>query len=128
MFRIKYGRGSTCGIALLKACTRGKLIVHIPDGRTGGDDKDDFQLDYDRVEDRITVICMMNTAYRTHRNRMYQHYSEKMEALQLQHESEGKPYTEVEIFAEVLGTKAGYVRGLGCSVRSIGSSSSNFVH
>ncbi|KAB1206015.1 hypothetical protein CJ030_MR7G009244 [Morella rubra] len=49
---------------------------------------------------------------------------EKMEALQLQHESEGKSYTEVEIFAEVLGTKAGYVRGLGHSVRSVGSSSS----
>ncbi|KAB1227453.1 hypothetical protein CJ030_MR1G023811 [Morella rubra] len=31
---------------------------------------------------------------------------EKMEALQLQNESEGKSYTEVEIFAEVLGTKA----------------------
>ncbi|KAB1212569.1 hypothetical protein CJ030_MR5G023513 [Morella rubra] len=31
---------------------------------------------------------------------------EKMEVLQLQHESEGKSYTEVEIFAEVLGTKA----------------------
>ncbi|KAB1223228.1 hypothetical protein CJ030_MR2G002972 [Morella rubra] len=30
---------------------------------------------------------------------------EKMEALQLQHESEGKSYTEVEIFAEVLGRK-----------------------
>ncbi|KAB1202339.1 hypothetical protein CJ030_MR8G010737 [Morella rubra] len=40
------------------------------------------------------------------------------------HESEGKSYTEVEIFAEVLGTKAGYVRGLGRSVRSVGSSSS----
>ncbi|KAB1219942.1 hypothetical protein CJ030_MR3G022835 [Morella rubra] len=129
----------------------------------------------------------MNTAYRTHRNRMFQHYSvfnskeealehpypdmnkeewtrvcdlfaseefqrrsainkenraklkivhtsgarsfqresvEKMEALQLQHESEGKSYTEVEIFAEVLGTKAGYVQGLGRSVRSVGSSSS----
>ncbi|KAB1228176.1 hypothetical protein CJ030_MR5G027066 [Morella rubra] len=47
-----------------------------------------------------------------------------MEALQLQHELEGKPYTEVEIFVEVLGTKAGYVRGLDCSVRSVGSSSS----
>ncbi|KAB1224444.1 hypothetical protein CJ030_MR2G016333 [Morella rubra] len=42
---------------------------------------------------------------------------EKMEALQLQHELEGKSYTEVEIFAEVLGTKAGYVQGLGRSVR-----------
>ncbi|KAB1209660.1 hypothetical protein CJ030_MR6G029203 [Morella rubra] len=40
-------------------------------------------------------------------------FQEKIEALQLQHESEGKPYTEVEIFAEVLRTKAGYVRGLG---------------
>ncbi|KAB1200827.1 hypothetical protein CJ030_MR0G006186 [Morella rubra] len=49
---------------------------------------------------------------------------EKMEALQLQHESEGKSYTEVEIFAEVLGMKAGYVRGLGRSVWSVGSSSS----
>ena len=42
----------------------------------------------------------------------------------MQHESEGKSYTEVEIFAMVLGTKAGYVRGLGRSVRSVGSSSS----
>ncbi|KAB1219836.1 hypothetical protein CJ030_MR3G009478 [Morella rubra] len=131
----------------------------------------------------------MNTAYRTHRNRMFQHYSvfnskeealehpypdmnkeewtrvcdlfvseefqrrsainkenraklkivhtsesevfptresvvKKMEVLQLQYKSEGKSYTEVEIFAEVLGTKAGYVRGLGHSVRSVGSSSS----
>ncbi|KAB1200852.1 hypothetical protein CJ030_MR0G006136 [Morella rubra] len=49
---------------------------------------------------------------------------EKKEALQLQHESEGKSYTEVEIFAEVLGTKAGYVRGLGRSIQSVGSSSS----
>ncbi|KAB1202274.1 hypothetical protein CJ030_MR8G010108 [Morella rubra] len=164
---------------------------------------------YDRTEDRVTVTSTMNTAYRTHKNRMFQHYSvfnskeealehpypdmnkeewtrvcdlfaseefqrrsainkenraklkivhtsevfptrralkiqnlmrlvlchikrtledarenfEKMEALQLQHESEGKSYTEVEIFA-VLGTKAGYVRGLGRSVRSVGSSSS----
>ncbi|KAB1220353.1 hypothetical protein CJ030_MR3G009813 [Morella rubra] len=130
----------------------------------------------------------MNTAYRTHKNRMFQHYSvfnskeealehpypdmnkeewtrvcdlfaseefqrrsainkenraklkivhtserglsnresvvRKNGALQLQYESEGKSYTEVEIFVEVLGTKAGYVRGLGCSVRSVGSSSS----
>ncbi|KAB1215741.1 hypothetical protein CJ030_MR4G020429 [Morella rubra] len=36
-------------------------------------------------------------------------FFEKMEALQLQYKSEGKSYTEVEIFAEVLGTKAGYV-------------------
>ncbi|KAB1226620.1 hypothetical protein CJ030_MR1G027497 [Morella rubra] len=49
---------------------------------------------------------------------------EKIEALQLQHESEGRSYTEVEIFAEVLGMKAGYVRGLGHSVQSVGSSSS----
>ncbi|KAB1213501.1 hypothetical protein CJ030_MR5G003429 [Morella rubra] len=34
---------------------------------------------------------------------------EKIEALQLQHESEGKSYSEVEIFIEVLETKASYV-------------------
>ncbi|KAB1220265.1 hypothetical protein CJ030_MR3G003075 [Morella rubra] len=48
---------------------------------------------------------------------------DKMEALQLQHNSKGKPYTEVEIFAAVLGTKAGYVCGLGRLVRFVGSSS-----
>ncbi|KAB1202387.1 hypothetical protein CJ030_MR8G020184 [Morella rubra] len=37
--------------------------------------KDDFQLDYNRTEDRITVTSMMNTVYRMHRNRMFQHYS-----------------------------------------------------
>ncbi|KAB1206486.1 hypothetical protein CJ030_MR7G000058 [Morella rubra] len=176
---IKHVRGSTHGIALLKARTGGKLTVHIPDGRMGGDDKvssmlrvilvrsfdimshlrqDDFQLDNDRTEDRITMMSTMNTMYRTHRNRMFQHYSvfnskeealehlypdmnkeewthvcdlfaseefqEKIETLQLQHESKGKSYTEVEIFVEVLGTKVGYVRGLGRSVRSVGSSSS----
>ncbi|KAB1220025.1 hypothetical protein CJ030_MR3G001906 [Morella rubra] len=47
--------------------------------------KDDFQLDYDQAEDRITVTSTMNTAYRTHRNRMFQHYSvfnSKEEALE----------------------------------------------
>ncbi|KAB1226842.1 hypothetical protein CJ030_MR1G012146 [Morella rubra] len=46
---------------------------------------DDFQLDYDRPEDRITVTSTMNTTYRTHRNRMFQHYSvfnSKEEALE----------------------------------------------
>ncbi|KAB1200728.1 hypothetical protein CJ030_MR0G006504 [Morella rubra] len=46
-----------------------------------------------------------------------------MEALQLQHESEGKSYTKVEIFLEVLGTKVGYMQGLGRSVWLVGSSS-----
>ncbi|KAB1216232.1 hypothetical protein CJ030_MR4G023935 [Morella rubra] len=36
---IRQVRGSTRGIALLKAHIEGKLIVHIPDGRIGGDDK-----------------------------------------------------------------------------------------
>ncbi|KAB1217446.1 hypothetical protein CJ030_MR4G018357 [Morella rubra] len=45
---------------------------------------DDFQLDYDQLEDCITVTCSMNTAYKMHRNRKYQHYSvsnSKKEAL-----------------------------------------------
>ncbi|KAB1220501.1 Cytochrome P450 82C4 [Morella rubra] len=70
---IRHVRGSTRGIALLKARTGGKLTVHIPDGH------------YDRAEDRFTVTSTMNTAYRTHRNRMFQHYSvfnSKEEALE----------------------------------------------
>ncbi|KAB1213197.1 hypothetical protein CJ030_MR5G024783 [Morella rubra] len=181
---IRHVRGRMRGLALEKACIVGKLSVHILDGRTGGDDKaslmlsshigcscdhmsrsmwstDDFNLDYDRPEDRNTVMSTMNTAYRTHQNRMHEYYAlfppkrsvrasinpalmykkthnkdgawtsdtawehfEKMEALQLQRESEGRSFTEVEIFTEVLGTKAGYVCGLGRSVRQVGSSSS----
>ncbi|KAB1203742.1 hypothetical protein CJ030_MR8G011196 [Morella rubra] len=40
---------------------------------------------YNRAEDRITVTSTMNTAYRTHRNRMFQYYSvfnSKEEALE----------------------------------------------
>ncbi|KAB1200850.1 hypothetical protein CJ030_MR0G006134 [Morella rubra] len=138
---------------------------------------DDFQLDYERTEDRITVTSTMNTVYRTHKNRMFQHYSvfnskeealkhpypdmnkeewtrvydlfvneefqrrsainkENRAKLKIVHTSgarsfqrvrallvrknggvtvaarvEGKSYTEVEIFAEVLGTK-----GVMCEV------------
>ncbi|KAB1220018.1 hypothetical protein CJ030_MR3G018312 [Morella rubra] len=72
----------------------------------------------------------MNTVYKKHRNRMYQNYLvfnskeeditalisqdvlgrmdlKKLKALQLQHESEEKPYIEVEIFAKVLGMNSG---------------------
>ncbi|KAB1221523.1 hypothetical protein CJ030_MR2G027162 [Morella rubra] len=77
------------------ARTGGKLTVHIPNGSTGGDDK---------ASSCSQVILMHSFDSMSHFRQ------EKMEALQLQHESEGKSYTEVEIFAEVLGTKAGYVR------------------
>ncbi|KAB1223143.1 hypothetical protein CJ030_MR2G016444 [Morella rubra] len=155
-FGIKYERGSTREIALLKARTGGKLTVHIPDGRISGDDKASSML-----SSHISVLIRQ-----TRRNRMYKHYSvfnskeevlqhpypemnkeewtcvcdlfaseefqrrnainrenraklkivhtsrseEKMEALQLQHEVEGKPYIEVNIFTEVLGMKGVYVR------------------
>ncbi|KAB1216094.1 hypothetical protein CJ030_MR4G027170 [Morella rubra] len=88
-------KGVVRGIALLKARTGGKLTVHIPNGSTGGDDK---------ASSCSQVILMRSFDSMSHFRQ------EKMEALQLQHESEGKSYTEVEIFAEVLGTKAGYVR------------------
>ncbi|KAB1205589.1 hypothetical protein CJ030_MR7G017761 [Morella rubra] len=48
---------------------------------------------------------------------------EKMEVLQLQHESEGRLFIEVEIFTKVLGMKAGYVHGLGRSMWQVGLSS-----
>ncbi|KAB1215855.1 hypothetical protein CJ030_MR4G010931 [Morella rubra] len=75
--------GSTREIALPKARIGGKLTVHIPDGRTASDDN-------------ASSILLSHIG--------------KMKALQLQYESEGKSYTEVEIFCKVLGTKAGYVR------------------
>ncbi|KAB1220017.1 hypothetical protein CJ030_MR3G018313 [Morella rubra] len=37
IFKIKHGRGTMRGIALLKARIRCKLTVHIPDGCIGGD-------------------------------------------------------------------------------------------
>ncbi|KAB1220137.1 hypothetical protein CJ030_MR3G006627 [Morella rubra] len=123
--RIRHVRGSTRGIALLKARTGGKLTIHIPDRCTGGDDKaslmlsshigalvrqhvpfetskwkevpnkvklyvmnrvlDDFSLNYNRTEAHITVSSTMNTVYKTHKNRMFQHYSvfnSKEEALE----------------------------------------------
>ncbi|KAB1203282.1 hypothetical protein CJ030_MR8G019420 [Morella rubra] len=64
---------------------------------------------------RMALICELFST---------EEFQEKMEALQLQHESEGRSFTEVEIFTEVLGTKVGFVRGLGHSVRKVGLSSS----
>ncbi|KAB1219938.1 hypothetical protein CJ030_MR3G022839 [Morella rubra] len=95
-------RGSTWGIALLKARTGGKLTVHIPDGRTGGDDK---------------ASSMLSSHIGALVHNMSHLRREKMEALQLQHESEGKSYTKVEIFTEVLGTKAGYVQDMEQTMR-----------
>ncbi|KAB1207155.1 hypothetical protein CJ030_MR7G011476 [Morella rubra] len=152
---IKHIQGSTRGIALLKASTRGKLTGHISDGRTGGDDKASSMLSshigvlvrqhvpfemskWKEVPDEVKSYVMNRVLKnpesdkispallykKTHTNKDGMWTSkdarknfEKIEALQLQHESEGKSYTEVEIFAEVLGTKAGYVRGLGRLVR-----------
>ncbi|KAB1219224.1 hypothetical protein CJ030_MR3G001293 [Morella rubra] len=48
---IKQVQDKTRGIALEKAHIAGKLCVHILDNRIGGDNKDDFNLNYDRLED-----------------------------------------------------------------------------
>lgn len=50
-----------------------------------------------------------------------------MDALQLEYEFEWRSYIEVQIFTEVLGTKAGYLQGLGCSIKPVESSSANLV-
>ncbi|KAB1209553.1 hypothetical protein CJ030_MR6G020500 [Morella rubra] len=65
---IRHVRGRTHGLALEKAHIAGKLSVIFSMA-------DDFNLDYDRPEDRNTVMSTMNTAYRTHRNRMHQYYA-----------------------------------------------------
>ncbi|KAB1226384.1 hypothetical protein CJ030_MR1G015958 [Morella rubra] len=99
---IRHVRGSTRGIALLKARMGGDDMAssmlsshigalvrqHVPFETSKWKDvpdEDDFQLDYDRAEDRITVKSTMNIAYKMHRNRMFQHYSvfnSKEEALE----------------------------------------------
>ncbi|KAB1207486.1 hypothetical protein CJ030_MR7G000719 [Morella rubra] len=38
---------------------------------------------------------------------------ERMDAFQRQCDLEGKTYTEIEVYSEILGKKSGYVRGLG---------------
>ncbi|KAB1203352.1 hypothetical protein CJ030_MR8G016497 [Morella rubra] len=42
---------------------------------------------------------------------------ERMDALQRQCDLEGKSYTEIEVYSEILGKKSGYVQGLGRVVR-----------
>ncbi|KAB1202811.1 hypothetical protein CJ030_MR8G024924 [Morella rubra] len=102
---IRHVRGSTRGIALLKASTGGKLTVHIPDGRTGGDDKASSML-----SSHIDALVRQHVPFDMSKwkevlegvkSYVMNLVLEKMEALQLQYESEGKSYTEVEIFAEL---------------------------
>ena len=40
-----------------------------------------------------------------------------MDAFQRQCDLEGKTYTEIEVYYEILGKKSGYVRGLGRAVK-----------
>ncbi|KAB1213099.1 Mitogen-activated protein kinase kinase kinase MLT [Morella rubra] len=42
---------------------------------------------------------------------------ERMDAFQRQCDLEGKTYTEIEVYSEILGKKSGYVRGLGQAVK-----------
>ncbi|KAB1199782.1 hypothetical protein CJ030_MR0G013379 [Morella rubra] len=42
---------------------------------------------------------------------------ERMDAFQRQCDLEGKTYTEIEVYSEILGKKSGYVRGLGRAVK-----------
>ncbi|KAB1213513.1 hypothetical protein CJ030_MR5G003417 [Morella rubra] len=95
---IRHVRGSTRGIALLKARTGGKLTVHIPDGRTGGDDKASSMLSVILVRsfDNMSHLNELRPrgsnydVYDEHsvqdaQNRMFQHYlvfNSKEEALE----------------------------------------------
>ncbi|KAB1220492.1 hypothetical protein CJ030_MR3G015745 [Morella rubra] len=42
---------------------------------------------------------------------------ERMDAFQRQCDLEGKTYTEIEVYSEILGKKSGYVQGLGRAVK-----------
>ena len=45
-----------------------------------------------------------------------------MDAFQRKCDLEGKTYTEIEVYSEILGKKSGYVRGLGRAVKPLPSS------
>ncbi|KAB1203056.1 hypothetical protein CJ030_MR8G023485 [Morella rubra] len=47
---------------------------------------------------------------------------ERMDAFQRKCDLEGKTYTEIEVYSEILGKKSGYVRGLGRAVKPLPSS------
>ncbi|KAB1203662.1 hypothetical protein CJ030_MR8G002772 [Morella rubra] len=136
---IKHGRGSTREIALLRLYWR-KLIVYIPDGlrarRSAINRENRAKLKIVHTSGALKIsefdqinLALLYKKMHTNKDDMLtledaQENFEKMEVLQLQYESKGKPYTEVKIFARVLRTKVDYVRDLGCSIQSIRSSSS----
>ncbi|KAB1212555.1 hypothetical protein CJ030_MR5G006249 [Morella rubra] len=139
--RVEHGR--TRGIALENAHITRKLSVHIPDGRTSGSQYRDVYNEHsvqDASEQNAPVLRFVPT-----KEEALEHpypnmkkeelapicelfstkeFQEKMEALQLQHEFEGRSFTKIEIFTKVLGTKASYVCDLGRSVQQVGSLSS----
>ncbi|KAB1206499.1 hypothetical protein CJ030_MR7G000045 [Morella rubra] len=118
----------------------------------------DFELNYDRQEDRETVNSIMNAAFKNHkanytnilrssgeRSRIntnnkvkskahhiggsrpfvwHRKKLEKMVEIQSQSTTESEAPKDVDIFTQVLGTRSGYVRGLGHSVKPIAASSS----
>ncbi|KAB1223155.1 putative WRKY transcription factor 52 [Morella rubra] len=92
---IRHVRGSTCGIALLKARTGGKLTVHIPDGCTGVMTRrpqcSRVILECNQQENRAKLKIVHTLGARSFQ--CARALLEKMEALQLQHKSEGKSYT-----------------------------------
>ncbi|KAB1226210.1 hypothetical protein CJ030_MR1G023583 [Morella rubra] len=81
---------------------------------------DHFDLDYTRQEDKRSEQNKKNrsklTVNHAAGSRSFQRTRacmERMDAFQRQCDLEGKTYTEIEVYSEILGKKSGYVRGLG---------------
>ncbi|KAB1199793.1 hypothetical protein CJ030_MR0G013390 [Morella rubra] len=114
----KRGRGRTRGVGLEKSLRSRfgsrKLSVHILEEECGRVSStaatlstkigmlDNFDLDYTHKEDMRT---------------------ERMDAFQCQCDLEGKTYTEIDVYSEILGKKLRYVLGIGRAVKPPPSSS-----
>ncbi|KAB1220441.1 hypothetical protein CJ030_MR3G009901 [Morella rubra] len=114
---IRHVRGRTHGLALEKTHIAGKLSVFISDGRTGGDDKASSMLSshIDSLVRSHVYFDVVNWSKVPDEVKSY--VMNKVLC-----ESERRSFTEVEIFTKVLRMKAGYVHGLGHSMRQVGSS------
>ncbi|KAB1215593.1 hypothetical protein CJ030_MR4G001643 [Morella rubra] len=93
---------------------------------TSASKQDHFDLDYTRHEDKnqssnINPAELYKKNY-TNKDGIWtsegaREIYERMDAFQRQCDLEGKTYTEIEVYSEILGKKSGYVRGLGRAVK-----------
>ncbi|KAB1212967.1 hypothetical protein CJ030_MR5G005113 [Morella rubra] len=113
----KRGSGKSRGVTFAKVRASSKMPVNIPDGHRA-------QMERSRINTNNKVKSKAHhiggsRPFVWHRKKL-----EKMVEIQSQSTTESGAPKDVDIFTQVLGTRSGYVRGLGHSVKPIAASSS----